>query len=269
MPHYAEYFVKAGIAAILFDYRTFGGSDGEPRQHLDPWMQIEDYKNAISFAETLPEVDSDRIGIWGISYSGGHVLIVAASDPRVRCVVSVIAVVDGLTTLQRLHSARRMAELSDLIQADRRKRFHDPAARGYIPMSAPNPEEVLCTLPDPHAYEVFKRIQETEAPAHDHRSTIESVELFLSYTVFPYARRILDTPTLMVVAENDNITQWDVEIEAFNAIPTPKKRLTVLPDISHMSLYSERSHLEIAAEEATAWFQQHIGAPALAPVGAG
>ena len=53
-PHYAELYAEAGFAAILFDYRNFGASDGARRQHIDPWMQIEDYKNAISFAETLP-----------------------------------------------------------------------------------------------------------------------------------------------------------------------------------------------------------------------
>ena len=77
-----------GIAALVFDYRNFGDSDGEPRQHLDPWEQIEDYRNALSFAETLKEVQQDRIGIWGISYSGGHVLVVGATDPRVKCIVS-------------------------------------------------------------------------------------------------------------------------------------------------------------------------------------
>src|SRR5438874_8263465 len=95
MPHYAEYILRAGLAVLLFDYRHFGASAGEPRQHLDPWAQIEDYKNAISFLETRPEVDPSRIGVWGISYSGGHVLIVGATDPRVRCIVSNIPVVDG------------------------------------------------------------------------------------------------------------------------------------------------------------------------------
>ena len=72
-PHVAQEFADAGMAAILFDYRNFGSSDGERRQHIDPNAQIEDYKNAISFAETLDEVDPARIGVWGLSYSGGHV----------------------------------------------------------------------------------------------------------------------------------------------------------------------------------------------------
>ena len=57
-PHVAQQFADTGLAAILFDYRNFGSSDGTRRQHIDPNAQIEDYRNAISFAETLAEVDS-------------------------------------------------------------------------------------------------------------------------------------------------------------------------------------------------------------------
>jgi hypothetical protein len=81
-PHYAERFEREGLAVLLFDYRNFGASDGARRQHIDPVARIEDYKNAISYAETLEEVDAERIGVWGLSYSGGHVLVVAATDPR-------------------------------------------------------------------------------------------------------------------------------------------------------------------------------------------
>ena len=59
-PEYAKAFAGAGLAALVFDYRNFGDSHGEPRQHLDPWGQIEDYRNAISFAETLPGIRKDR-----------------------------------------------------------------------------------------------------------------------------------------------------------------------------------------------------------------
>ncbi len=258
MPSYAEYLLQAGLAAILFDYRNFGSSDGEPRQHVDPWRQVEDYKNAISFAETLPQVDVDRIGIWGISYAGGHVLIVGALDARVRCIVSIVAVVDGETHLHRAHGERRYAELLDLIAADRKRRFEQQDAGGTIPMSVPDPETTLSTWSHPAIHEVFTHLRDTEAPSHVHANTIESVELLRAYNVFPYARRILNTPTLMVVAENDNIAPWDLQIDAFNSIAAPKKKLAVIPDVTHMSLYSERTHLEIAGQEGAAWFREHI-----------
>jgi len=67
---FAEAFAAAGLAALVFDNRNFGASGGEPRQEIDPWRQVSDYRDAITFAETLPETDAARIGIWGSSYSG-------------------------------------------------------------------------------------------------------------------------------------------------------------------------------------------------------
>lgn len=258
MPHYAEYIVKAGLAALLFDYRGFGASDGEPRQHVDPAMQIEDYKNAISFARTLPEVDPERVGIWGISYSGGHVLIVGATDPRVKCIVSNVPVVDGYVNMQRVHGELQFAKLQETVMADREKRFQDESKRGYLPMSAPDPSKTLSTWPFPDVYEIFNKIKETEAPLHEHRNTVESVELLLSYTVFPYAPRILNIPTIMVVAEGDDHTLWDLELQAFSEIRTAQKKLAVLPRISHMSLYAIRKNLEIAGTAGADWLKTHL-----------
>ena len=257
MPHYADFMVEAGLACMIFDYRRLGASDGAPRQHLDPWDQIEDYKNAISFLEEQPEVDADRIGAWGISYSGGHVLIIAANDPRVKAIVSNIPVVDGYPNMRRVQGEQRFGRLVELIMDDRKNRYRNEADRGYIPMSSPD-WNTLSTWPFPDVTQIFQTIKETEAPLHDHRSTIESVELLMNYTVFPHARRILSTPTLMIVAENDEKTLWDLEIDAFNVIPTVQKKLTVLPDVSHMSLYSQRSHLQVAGEAAASWFTEHL-----------
>lgn len=261
MPAHAAEITRRGVACLTFDYRGLGASDGQPRQHLDPWAQIEDYRNALSFAETLPEVDVDRLGVWGISYSGGHVLIVSALDSRVRCAVSVVPVVDGFPTMKRVHGERRFAELGQFLLDDRRKRAADPAAAGVLPMSASDPETTLCTWPFPTVTEVFNRIKEASAPRHEHWSTAASTELLMTYTVFPYVGRILNIPTLMIVAENDNITMWDLEIEAFNQIATPNKELAVLPDTNHMSLYSNKSHLEMAAERGADWLGEHLAKP--------
>lgn len=61
--NFAEVFAHAGLGALVFDHRNFGASDGEPRQEVDPWVQLQDYRHAITFARTLSEVDRDRIGV--------------------------------------------------------------------------------------------------------------------------------------------------------------------------------------------------------------
>ena len=64
LDRFAEAFAEAGIGAVVFDNRNFGASDGEPRQEIDPWRQIRDYRDAITWASGLSEVDAERIGIF-------------------------------------------------------------------------------------------------------------------------------------------------------------------------------------------------------------
>lgn len=251
-PEYARVFAAAGVAALVFDYRSFGTSEGEPRQHIDPWAQIEDYKNAISFAETRPELDAKRIAIWGISYSGGHVLIVAATDPRVQCVVSNIPVVDGRRTMQSVHSALAFRRLEDVILEDRRKRL-GTGALGTMPMSTADPSHELATWPFPEVTSAFLQLKNSVAPTHEHWNTIASTELLMSYDVRPFLSRILRTPVLMSVAEKDDITLWEEEIAVFNGIATPDKRLFLCRETSHMTLYSDKTRLEVLAEQGRAF----------------
>src|SRR6266702_1793232 len=92
---FAEVFATAGLAALVFDNRNFGASDGEPRQEIDPWAQVRDYRHAITWLQTVPGIDRDRIGVWGSSYSGGHALVLGAIDRRIRCVVSQVPLIAG------------------------------------------------------------------------------------------------------------------------------------------------------------------------------
>lgn len=256
-PHYARMYAQAGFAALLFDYRNFGSSDGGRRQHIDPNWQIEDYKNAISYAETLDEVDPDRVGVWGLSYSGGHALIVGATDPRVKCIVSQIPVVDGYRNMRRVHGTIEFRAFEQLLLDDRRRRFRT-GEDGFLPHAAPDPNTEVSTWPFPETYETFRELKARDAPAYENRSTVESAELLMSYSVEPYLPRILNIPTLVVVAERDDLTLWDLEIEAYNKLPSAKKKLVVVGDSTHMTLYSDTTLLAKAAEAATEWFTEHL-----------
>jgi cephalosporin-C deacetylase-like acetyl esterase len=258
MPYYAQAFVERGVAALVFDYRNLGVSDGEPRQHLDPWMQIRDYQNAVSYLTTCPEIDAERIGAWGISYSGGHVIVLAAIDPRVKVIVSQIPVVDGYENMRRVHGTMGYRKLWATILEDRERRFADPDSRMHIPHATAEPDRDLSTWPFPETFHTFKALKDSEAPLYQNSSTVESVDLLLNYDIVPFARRVYDTPTLMIVAEGDDLTLWDLEIGAFNTLPTSRKRLHVLPHTTHMTLYSDQTKLQVAAREATAWFAEHL-----------
>ncbi len=88
MDHYAEVFAANGIAALAYDHRNFGFSEGEPRQQINLWLQARGYRSALDFLESQGLIDPARLGLWGDSLTGGIVLIVAACDVRVRAVVA-------------------------------------------------------------------------------------------------------------------------------------------------------------------------------------
>jgi cephalosporin-C deacetylase-like acetyl esterase len=260
-PHYAEMFAENGFAAVLFDYRNFGDSDGDRRQHIDPAMQIEDYRNAISFAETLPEVDAGRIGVWGLSYSGGHALVLAAVDSRIKCAVSQIPVIDGYVNVRLNNGTVNFRRLERAILEARRRRFIE-GAETYVPHFTVDTSAEISAWPFPEGHSVFLEFQQTVAPNYDFNATLESVDLLMSYNVKPFLPRIVNTPTLVIVAENDDITLWDEEIAAYNAIPTAKKKLVVIDKSDHLALYSKQNLLMQCATAATEWFLER-----LAPLG--
>ncbi len=87
LDRYAEVFCSAGLAVLLYDHRNFGRSGGEPRQEINPWIQARGYRDAANYLLTRSDVDADRIGAWGDSYSGMIALVVAALEPRFSAVV--------------------------------------------------------------------------------------------------------------------------------------------------------------------------------------
>lgn len=99
---FAERFLKAGVATFLFDYRTFGDSDGAPRQFVDPTRHLQDWQAAIAYIRTLSQIDSSRIALWGSSFGGGHVLVSAARDQGITAVIAQVPFVDSITTIQKL-----------------------------------------------------------------------------------------------------------------------------------------------------------------------
>jgi uncharacterized protein len=147
---YAEGFAAAGLDALAFDYRSFGLSEGEPRQVLSIAAQLEDYAAAVGFARTLEGVDPERIVLWGSSFSGGHVVAAAVSDGRVAAVIAQSPAMDGVATFLnalRQVGARQMGRLTlagvrDLAGSLRRR------APVTVPVVAAPGELGMMTTPD-------------------------------------------------------------------------------------------------------------------------
>ena len=158
---YADVFCDAGLACVVFDNRGFGASDaapGKPRRSSTR-EQIRDYQHAITYAQLRPDVDADRIGVWGSSYSAAHAYVVAAIDRRVKAVCGQVPLVSGRRAFEMLVRIDFWEPTWELLAADRLAR-----ARGEAPAMLPVVDAdptAQSALPTPDSYEFFKR---TRAP---------------------------------------------------------------------------------------------------------
>lgn len=132
---FAEGLAAAGLDALLFDFRGFGASSGMPRQRVSWLRQRADYRAAVAAARAIDGVDPDRVVLWGTSYSGGHVLAVAAADPRIAAVVSMTPAADGLAVLLGMVRHDGPARIARLVGAGLRDLAH--AATGRAPVLVP------------------------------------------------------------------------------------------------------------------------------------
>ena len=250
---YAEVFAAAGLGALVFDNRNFGASEGEPRQEIDPWAQVRDYRHAITYARTLPEVDRDRIGVWGSSYSGGHVLVVGAIDRRVRCIVSQVPLISGYRNILRLVRADFLAPTRALLDEDREARFAGkPPA--MIPVVAPDPL-AQSALPTADSWQWFSATAQRRAPAWRNEVTLRTVEMLMEYEPGTYIERISPTPLLLIVAAGDHLAVADEAFAAYNRALEPKK-LVVLPG-GHFDAYVDEGFTQ-ASGAARDWFVHHL-----------
>jgi pimeloyl-ACP methyl ester carboxylesterase len=87
LDRYAEVFRARGVAALAFDHPGLGTSDGQPRGEINGWVSARAYRGAIDWACSRPEIDPERIAVWGDSRSTRVALVVAALDERVRALV--------------------------------------------------------------------------------------------------------------------------------------------------------------------------------------
>jgi len=172
LPDYAERFVAAGFVTLVFDYRFFGDSEGEPRNQVFPLEMAEDCRNAISWVSQQPEVDPRRIGIWGTSYGGALVLWVGTFDKRVKAVVAQVPGVVQSPPMRRASNPERWDRLGELLLQDRVERYKTGAVN-YMKLVAPEGEP--CYLQGKEAYDGYMAMKE-KAPNWRNQITLESIE---------------------------------------------------------------------------------------------
>ncbi len=256
LDRFADVFSAAGFAVLAFDYRFLGASDGEPRQQIFPSEQHEDYRNAVSWMAARPDVDSDRIGLWGSSYSGGHVLWLSAFEPRIRCVVAQVPAVDNLATITRLSGREGLDGMRALLAADRTARYAGGPVN-YFPVVGATGDMAL--MADDEAKAWFEETGVALAPGWRNEVSIESLEKFLEYNPTGAIEYAAPTAVCVIAAEHDSLIPIELVEQAVARAGEPKRLVKLA--CGHFDLYDTEPWFSEASGVALDWFRRFL-APA-------
>lgn len=246
---YAERFAAAGYHALVFDYRHFGDSDGEPRQLLDIKKQHGDWRAAVRFARSLPNADTGKIVLWGTSFSGGHVIQVAAEDGGVAAVISQVPHLSGFAT----------AMAAGVVQNVRLgiAAFRDHANRllGMNPYYVPamgRPGD-LAAMTAPGEYEASRKL----FPKEGHFNETVASRIFLALSQYSPGRLTpkITVPLLVQAATGDATTPARVAEKA--AKKAPKGELIVY-NRGHFDVYVQPD-FEKTVSDQLAFLKRHVG----------
>jgi uncharacterized protein len=248
---FAEAFADAGFVVLLHDHRTFGISGGEPRQDVDPWRQVADWRRAISYLESRPEVDSERIGLWGTSYAGGHALVLGATDRRIACVVAQVPTVSGYQQGLRRVAPEGVAALEAALDDDERAQARGEPPRRQAVVSADSAIPASYRTKD--AIDFYLQPL-GEGAKWENTVTMRSTRLARMYEPGVWVPRISPTPLLMIVGSHDVITLTDLALASYEQALEPKK-LVLIPG-GHFDPY--KSGFQTSCGAAVDWFRQHL-----------
>jgi fermentation-respiration switch protein FrsA (DUF1100 family) len=248
---FAKAFAEAGFVVLLHDHRGFGASEGTPRQDVDPWRQIADWRRAIIYLETLDVVDPERIGLWGTSYAGGHAIVLGATDRRLRCVVAQVPTISGYEQGLRRIAPENVSAIEEVFADDDRAQLRGEAPRRQAVVSADS--SVPASYRTKDAIEFY--LQTVPEGAWENNVTVRSTRASRMYEPGHWISRVSPTPLLMVVATRDTITLTDLELAAYERALQPKRLVTI--EGGHFDPYQSR--FRQSSEAAAEWFKLHLG----------
>lgn len=228
LPAYAERFADAGFAVLVFDYRHFGDSEGEPRQLLSIRRQLQDWRAAIQFVRGLGDVEATRVAAWGTSFSGGHVITLAAEDSGLAAGVAQVPMSDGLAAVRATGRAN-IARLMRPAMADAAR-----ALIGAAPVTVPvvGPPGSTAAMNTPDAEPGYRALLEPDLP-WDNRVAARFGLTLGAYRPVRHAERIA-IPVLLCVAEHDSVAPPEPSLAV--ASRAPHAELVRYP-IGHFDIY--------------------------------
>jgi pimeloyl-ACP methyl ester carboxylesterase len=229
LPAFAERFASRGLAALVFDYRCFGDSDGEPRNLIDPRRHLEDWRAAIEHVRASPQLDAGRLALWGTSFSGGHVLAIGSEVAGISAIVSQVPFVG----FDRRGPSMPLGQMVRAVFSGLRDMAR--AARGaspyYVPIAGSPQEFAFLNTPDAMDY-----LRDLVPPGSTWENRVPARVLFQMPRYRPLRNAAkIEAPVLMVAAENDSLIPVAGVRAASQSIPDCE--LVVLPKTGHFEPY--------------------------------
>jgi hypothetical protein len=251
---YAEAFAAAGLAALTFDYRHFGDSEGEPRQVVDVAKQMDDWRAAVRFARTIEGVDARRIALWGSSLSGGHVINLAAEDPTLAAVVAQVPALDKSPRTIVAESRAKLARDGISVRAVMTSSLGSVAAGTYDALRGllHLPPHYMRVFGPPGSVAVFTDPDSTRWMDLLSRAGGTWRNQFAPRFLFATPRYVSGTaervgvPLLVCVAERD--TEADPALAAQIAARAPRGELRTYP-VRHFDVYEGAVLAQIIADQ--------------------
>jgi fermentation-respiration switch protein FrsA (DUF1100 family) len=232
VPEVAEQFQLLGITAVIYDPRSIGVSDGTPRNEIDPMKQVEDYSDALTFLSTLPMVDSDRIGFWGMSFSGTIALCAAALDKRAKFVIAICPLLSFEYSKDRFPKVLAKAAKDRESQIKGNPPFYLP----LLTEKGENPAGFGIGM-DKEGFEYISTAKERVAPSFENRTTIQSYYKVVMWQPSGLMRYVSPTPVMFVVPELDKVSPPEDQIALFKTFAEPK-RLHISLGKGHLNVLS-------------------------------
>lgn len=250
---YARRFADAGFYVLLFDYRHIGASDGEPRQLVDIGRQLEDWASAIGFVRGLGGVDARRIGLWGTSLSGGHVVTAAARDGHIAAISAQCPMLDGHASSRMLRRDAGVGAIARLLRAALTDKVRGLFGLSpyYVPLVARPGERAAMVSRD-----AYDGMQAIIPPGW--RNEV-AARIFLSMPLYRPLRnaKAVKCPALLIACERDNLVSTKATAKAAERMGA-NARLVTLP-IGHFDIYRGEWFERSSAEE-VAFFKAALGA---------
>lgn len=248
---FAERFQEAGYAALVFDYRHFGASGGQPRQLLSIRRQLEDWAAAAAFARTLDGVDPSRVVLWGTSFSGGHVIRTAARHPEVAAVISQCPFTDGFASALKIPPLTTVRLAARAIRDLGRAMLRRPPLR--VALAGEPGTTALMTAPD-----VVAGYSALIPEGHEIDETVAArVALSIPFAFPGRAAKKLKCPALFVVCDRDSVAPAKATVR--HARKAPRGEI-VRYDEGHFDIYTGEAFERNVADQLE-FLVRHIPAP--------